>query len=519
MKRVMSIHGLILIFLSLLYSGYSLRAQDKVVRNVIEIGSQSHGASEIDDFLSNRIGGRPVGSHSLEDAEKWVEKQFRSWGLEVMVQEAGEINVGFQRGPWWGRMLSEDGMVLHFGTPTYTSGTKGPQKGKVLIEPQTRAEFNKMKGALKGAWVLVGGSSGFPIDWRPSADQKRAEAVSFNETVAAENAEIERYNREHPDSVRALKDKKDVNVPFYREMVDAGVLGFIQSVKEPMQVLADKPGCFELTMENLPTVCDIKLEAEQYEIIRKKVLARDDFMLEFDIRNHFFEGPVKFHNVIGIIRGTKHPDEYVITGGHLDAYDIATGSVDDGQGVAVTMESARLLALSGAKPDRTIMFAIWTGEEYGLLGSKFFVNSGTVPLEKISNYFNRDGGPLVAASVTVTDAMYDDFCKISKPLETLNPDYPFTVKKRVGEAGPRPTKGGSSDHAWFARNGVPTVSITLEDAKGMNFNYLDIWHTDKDLWYQITPEYLDHSAICNAVLVYGTANLPHLLSREGLYSD
>jgi len=515
----MKLTRLIVIIVSLAVGGYALHAQDRVVRAIVENGSKSHGATEIDDFLSNRIGGRPIGSHSLEDAEKWVEKQFRSWGLEVMVQEAVEIGVGFQRGPWWGRMLSEDGMNLHFGTPCYTSGTKGPQKGKVLIEPLTRAEFDRMKGALKGAWVLVGGSSGFPIDWRPSADEKRAEANRMNETIDAENSEIERYNWEHPDSLKRKKERVEVQVPFYREMVDAGVLGFIQSVEEPMQILYDRAGCFELTMENLPTVCDIKMEAEQYEIIRRKVMARDDFMLEFDIRNHFFEGPVKFHNIIGIIRGSKHPDEYVITGGHLDAYDTATGSVDDGQGVAVTMESARLLAISGAKPDRTIMFAIWTGEEFGLLGSKYFVSSGTVPLDRISNYFNRDGGPLAASLVTVPEAMYDDFCAVCKPLENLNPDFPFRVNRRTGAPGPRPTKAGGSDHAWFAVNGVPTVSIGLEDVKGMNFNYLDIWHTDKDLWYQIIPEYLDHSALCNAVIVYGIANLPHLLSREGLYSD
>ena len=70
---------------------------------------------------------------------------------------------------------------------------------------------------------------------------------------------------------------------------------------------------------------DIILDEDQFDIIKKKVLRKDIFQLEFDIRNHFYRGPVKYHNIIGILRGSKYPDEYVIAGGHLDSYDIAGG--------------------------------------------------------------------------------------------------------------------------------------------------------------------------------------------------
>ena len=187
-------------------------------------------------------------------------------------------------------------------------------------------------------------------------------------------------------------------------------------------------------METLPTVCDILLDEAQYKIIREKVLRKDIFQLEFDIRNHFYRGPVKYHNIIGMLKGSKYPNEYVMAGGHLDSYDSAAGAVDDGNGATVTMEAARLVATSGAKPKRTILFCIWTAEEFGLLGSKYFVENKTVPLEKISNYINRDGGPLCATSVVVPPAMYDDYVEICKPLENLNPEFPFTVTKREGPA-------------------------------------------------------------------------------------
>lgn len=507
---------------TLLGSAFSCAyAQDRVTRKVLELGREDNRTMEHADFLSNRIGGRPIGSHALEDAEKWVEEKFRSWGLEVLVQEVGQIQVGFTRGHWSGKMTGDgDQMQLHFATPAYTAGTKGPQKGRVYFEPRTRYEFEKMKSVLRGSWVLIGGtSSGFPTDWTQKGDSLRRVAIEKNEEIEKTNRSIRMWNREHKDEQKELLKPDDTPCLFYREMVEAGVLGFIQSSELPIQSLYDRKGCFELTMETLPTVCEIKLDREQYEIISRKLTDRRDIELEFDIRNYFFRGPVKYHNIIGIIRGCKHPDEYVLLGAHLDAYDSASGAVDDANGVAVTMEAARLLAAAGARPDRTVMFCIWTGEEYGLLGSRHFVESVTVPMEKISNYFNRDGGPLASVGIDVPSAMLPSFLKICKVLEDYDSAMPFTVTERQGEPRQRPTKPGGSDHSYFSMNGVPTISFTERDVKGYNFSYRDIWHTDQDHFYRLYPDYMMYSAVVEAVTAYGVANLAHLLSRDGVYKD
>ena len=483
--------SLIAVFLTVL----SLNAQDKVTKKVLELGRTDNRTMQHADYIARNIGGRLVGTHMLNHAEDWVAEQFRSWGLEVTVQEAVTIGVGFDRGPWSGRMLSEDGMTLHFGTPAYTAGTRGPQKGHVLLEPKTQREFDRVKGALKGAWVLIetGPTNGLALDASAKADSTRAAKLAAGD--------------------------KDVQVPMYRQMVEAGVLGFIRPAHLPMQVLYNRAQCFELTMDTLPTACDILLDEHQFAVIRQKAADRQDFLLEFDIRNHFFPGPMKFHNILAVLKGSQRPDEYVLLGSHLDAYDIATGAVDDGQGVCVTMEAARLLAAAGAKPRRSIMFCIWTGEEYGLLGSKYFVENKTVPWDKISNYFNRDGGPLACTSVTVPPAMYDDFVQVCAPLTDYNPEIPFAVNRREGEPQERPTSAGGSDHAYFAMNGIPTVSFRESDIFGLDFNYRDIWHTEDDLFDQLIPAYLEHSAVVNAVTAYGLADLSHLLSREGLYKE
>ena len=509
-----------LILLMFFAAVFTLGAQDKVTAKVIELGRTDNRTMDHDDFLSNNIGGRLIGSHALQDAEQWAADQFRSWGLEVIIQEAGEINVAFNRGPWFGRMLSEDGFQLHFGTPAYTAGTKGPQKGHVVIEPRTRAELERMRGKLKGAWVLIGGkSSGMALDRSDEANAKRAEAIEKNAEIEKQNREIGRYNYEHRDNPKEMLPYEEMPAIFYKEMVEAGVLGFIQSADVPLRILYDRANCYDITMETLPTVCDIKLDSRQYDIIYAKAKAREDFQLEFDIRNHFTKGPVKYHNVIGVMRGSKYPDQYVMVGGHLDAYDIGTGSVDCGNGAAVALEAARLLAASGAKPKRTMLFCLWTGEEYGLLGSKFFVENKTVPLENISNYFNRDGGPTATTGISVPPAMYDDFVKVCKPIMDYDPTMPFTVNERNGRPQPRPTKAGGSDHAYFAMNGVPTISFIHTDPKGYDFDYGEIWHTERDLFNKVIPEYMNYSAVITAVVSYGLANLDHLLSREGLYKE
>ncbi len=472
---------LIVLSVSLATAGPSRAQNGKVTGKIIETGLNDNRVMEHLDVLSNTIGGRPVGSHALEDAEMWAADLMRSWGLEVTVEEVGELKTGFNRGPWFGRMLDDsDGMSLHFTTPSYTAGTKGPQTGRVYMEPRSRKDLDRMKGVLPGAWVLVGGrSTGWPVD-----------------------------------------QTRDTDTTFYKTMAEMGVLGFIQSARTPITTLYDRKHLEELSFTNLPKVPDIKLDEHQYETIKEKVLEKRIFFLEFDIRNHFSPKPVKYHNIIGALKGTKHPDEYVIISGHLDAFDVATGSVDDGNGSSVTLEAARLLTSCGARPERTILFCLWTGEEFGLWGSKYYVEHHMEQMSKISNLFNRDGGPLAATSVTVPEAMYDDFVQVCKPL-TSEPDlfFPFTVNKRTDPPSPRPKNGGHSDYAYFAEQGVPTISFRETDPAGRYFDYREIWHTERDLFYQCPAEYLRQSALVTAVTAFGIANLPHLLSREGAYAD
>ena len=493
-----------------------------VVDKIIKIASEDNRTMYHLDILTNRIGGRITGSDAYENATFWVASVLKKWGLEVELQEVGELPVGFNRGPWFGKMLDNDGMTLHFATPSYTSGTKGVQRGYVVKEPKTQEQFEQMKGKLKGAWVLItGDNNGWPVDYSVTGDSLRAIIISENLVIKRYNDSITRINRMNPGKPPIpSKELKDAPSLFYKEMRQAGILGIIQSSKVPIRVLYDRKNLMEMDFyDNLPECPDIKLDENQFRIIEQKVNERKYFHLEFDIRNHFKPGPVKYHNVFGIVRGYEFPDELVMTGGHLDAFDVATGAVDCGTGVAPNLEAARLIMEAGGKPRRTIMFCFWAAEEFGLWGSKYWVENNTDKLDKISNYFNRDGGPTVANSLTVPPAMYDDFKQATIKLNDINKELPFTLLARQGEPWQKPTTAGGSDHAYFALNNVPTISFGTGDPKGYDFQYQEIWHTERDTYNMSIPEYMEQTSIVTAIVVYNLANQDKLLSRDGLYQD
>ncbi len=494
-------------------------AQDSTVKKIIEIGQTDNQVMHQLDILTNRFGGRLIGSDAYDNAAEWMVREYKRWGLDVKLEEAGTVPVGFNRGPWFGRLLSENGMVLHFATPSYTSGTKGVQRGHVVIEPRTEAEFNQIKGKLKGAWVLLHGKNGgWPIDRSAAGDSIRQQIKKENEEITKKNREIRRRNWEKGEHNELLA-YKDFPGLFYKEMCEAGALGFIQSASLPIRALYDRKMLNDpkTNFDNLPELPDIKLDEHQFKIIKQMVEERQTFELEFDIRNHFKLGPVKYHNVVASIKGSKYPDEYVIVSGHLDAYDVATGGIDCGTGIGPMMEAARILAKAGAKPKRTILFVAFAGEEFGMLGAKAWVKTHKKELPKIANMFNRDGGPEPPVGIYVPKAMYDDFVKICEPIKNIRPDYPFDVNIR--QPRKRPTRPGGTDASIFAMEGVPTLGFDEQDIKGYDFDYDEIWHTERDLYNKNIPEYQEHTAIVTAIVALGVANLDKQLSREGLFIE
>ena len=486
-------------------------SQDATVKKIMEIAREDNRVMEHLDILCNRFGGRLVGSDAYDNAADWAIKKFQEWGLEVHTEKVGEMAVGFNRGGWWGRAMGEMNETLYFTTPSYTSGTKGPQRGHVVIEPRTWEEFNKMKHTLRGAWVLLKSeNTGWAIEHGEEITQKRHAAIKENEEIAKQNREAGVDGKKRPlNEMPAL---------FYQEMVEAGVLGFIQPTTVPIRTLYDRRivKTNEVSFEQLPTVADIKLDEAQYERIYKLTEQRRYVELEFDIRNYFKMGPVPYNNIVATLKGSKYPNEYVILGAHLDAYDSGSGGVDCGSGVSAVMEAARMLTASGAKPDRSIIFILFAAEEFGLLGSLKWIEDNPEKLAGISNVFNRDGGPLPYTDFYAPASMMKEYEKIAKPIQELYPTYNFTIHKL--EPREKPTKTGGNDSTTFMVEGIPSIQMAdWRDPSGYNFSYHEIWHTERDTYQKSIAEYQQQAATTMAIMALGTANLPTLLPRNEVY--
>ncbi|MGL5785419.1 MAG: M28 family metallopeptidase [Bacteroidales bacterium] len=507
-----------LIVLSML-SVSTLTAQQRVYESIAKIGQTDNRSMEYLDVLTNRFGGRPIGSDAYDNSGDWIISKFKEWNIPVRKELAGELPVGFNRGAWFGALLGKNGMNLHFVTPSYTSGTKGKQIGHVVFEPKTRREFDRMKKRLNGAWVLISGESrGWPVDFTSKGDSVRKSVIAYNEQVQLTNDSIRMANREHGTDT-PMQEFRCEPALFYREMADAGILGIIQSANVPLAALYDRQVVHnpQMTFDKLPVIPDIKLDKAQYNQIAEMVKQREDFFLEFDIRNHFKMGPVPYHNIVGEIKGTTKPDEYVILSAHLDAFDVATGGVDDGSGVTPIMEAARMLAQSGAKPKRTILFCFFAGEEFGLVGAKAWAESNKDKLKGISNLINRDGGPTVPVGMAVPQSMQKEFNALAKEISKVNQDFPFEIT--VLTPGKRPKSMGGTDASVFAVQGIPTVSLRTADPKGYDFNYNEIWHTERDLYNKSIPEYQKHAATVMAMTALGIANMDTMFPRSEVYSD
>ena len=199
--------------------------------------------------------------------------------------------------------------------------------------------------------------------------------------------------------------------------------------------------------------------------------------------NACFNPETPTRNVLAKISGTdkKLKDEYVIIGAHMDHLgvspmgDIYNGANDNGSGTVVVMELARAMKQSGFKPKRTVVFALWAGEEQGLLGSRYFADHPTpgLPIEKAVVNINLDMVGIGSGKINFGGKYYAPeiwkFLKENLPKEVMD----FIVP---GRGGP-----GGSDHTSFLMKGVPAFFGITQDS------FLK-YHHPRDEWDLIQAE-------------------------------
>ena len=193
---------------------------------------------------------------------------------------------------------------------------------------------------------------------------------------------------------------------------------------------------------------------------RPVALGDETFSADFAVRHEVVES----HNVLAKIVGARRADETVIYGAHWDAYGIgqpdATGKTirpganDDGLGIAGELEIARAFA-AGPRPSRTVVFAAWTGEERGLLGSETYAAHPVYPLGKtVAN---------LAMDILQTAGPSRDVVLIGVGQDSLEGDLVKAAAAQGRKVTPdsHPEKGlfYRADHFSLAKRGVPTLLL------------------------------------------------------------
>ncbi len=207
---------------------------------------------------------------------------------------------------------------------------------------------------------------------------------------------------------------------------------------------------------------------------------------------------VESYNVIGDIKGSEHPEQIIIVSGHLDSWDLGTGAVDDGAGVAVSMEAANLIQKLHLKPKRTIRVIAWMNEENGLAGSKQYEKDH---LEEWSNHFaamETDGGAGHPIGINIKGKF-----EIKKLLAPV-----LAVLQESGAGGTNFAEHVGADIEPMEKADVPAFS-PIQDSR-FYFNY---HHTAADTLDKIVPKELAENSAVVAVVTYALANMEQPLPR------
>ncbi len=220
---------------------------------------------------------------------------------------------------------------------------------------------------------------------------------------------------------------------------------------------------------------------EVWELSRKA-----GFTMSMTTNGHFLPDAIG-HNVIGELKGTEFPNEYITVGGHLDSWDVNEGAHDDGAGVVHTIEVMRALKAIGYKPKRTIRFVLFANEENGLRGGAKYAEEAKAKNEKHIFALESDAGGFTPRGFSL-GASPQQQAKIKSWLPLLSP---------YG-TGEFTQDGGGADIGPLNRLLGTPVSELFPDPQ----RYFDIHHARSDVFENVHKRELLLGAVNMAALIY-----------------
>ncbi len=498
-------------------------------------------------YMSDIIGPRLTGSANLKRANEWTAEKMKSYGLTNVQLEPWTIPVGWERGHVTARLLQpENGRSLLMASAGWAPSTKGKVVSDVVVvNAQNSGDLKNYTGKLKNAIVLCGAparvmpindlsgrSDGF-TPGQPGAGNRRQSPES---PPRATNPDAKPTGEAKPDAdQKANPDKKPegdakpaqdtrpnpptnqnpspraerarfgrfMNSPEFVEFlrIEGAAIKLNDSAK-PQGLLvttgrwrgqdrADSP-------EPVPTVY---VAHEHYSLLHRLATRPDPAktQVEIEITNQFIPGPIVVYNTVGEIKGSEKPDEFVLLGAHIDSWDLAQGTTDNGTGTCIVLEAARMLAQCGVKPKRTIRFCLFSGEEQGLHGSRAYVDKHKDEMPKTSMCLVHDTGTGKVTGIGLQGR------SVLKPIM----DHELVSLKAVGVEDISIRGMSGSDHQSFERVGVPGFMVA-QDMSEYRFTH----HTQTDTLDKVNEANLIQGAQVMAVAAMRVANLETLLPRD-----
>lgn len=406
--------------------------------------------------LSDDIGGRVTGSPADHKAEQWGVAKMKSIGLENVRTEPYTIWRGWTRGRAEGEILAPVHHPLHIAAMGWTGSTPAGGAEADVVRVNLFDIDNEIKhvSGLKGKIALVTAKG------RPPQNEINLFA-RFGDFLRAAG----------PAGVIAVIGGQGGGRSSGMNLAHTGILGFNADFAVPV---------VSMTAED---------QGQLERFLDRDITPR----VRFNVQNTFSSGPVETANVIGEIRGSQHPEQVLVVGGHLDSWDLAEGTTDNGSGVATTLGAAEAIVHSGQRPRRTIRFVLFTGEEQGLDGSFAYIkeHKGEMANHLGDLILDYGQGPVKGFQL----GGRDDLVELFEPFVTSLSNFQNLQVDDKVESG--------TDTLPFSMAGLPGINM-LQDASDYRYTH----HSAADALEAQKPDVLTRNATLMALAAFWIADRP-----------
>jgi carboxypeptidase Q len=412
------------------------------------------------DYLSNKIGGRLTGSPQAAAAVEYTYQLMETIGADSIFKQECMV-------PHWVRGAKETAKILTTQSGEYAVNICA--LGRSVATPVGGITANVVEVDSLGELKKLGrtGIEGKIVFFNGAFDETEIETFA-----AYGKAVVQRWNGPS-------------------EAAKYGAVGTV--VRSMTNTLDDYPHTGSMQYnDSFPKVPCCAISTIGAELLDKelKVDPKSKFHFEMSCQTLPDE---KSCNVVAEIRGTEHPDEYITIGGHLDSWDLAQGSQDDGAGIVQTLEVLRTFKALGIKPKRTIRFVMFMNEENGEKGALKYAELAKLHHENHIAAIESDAGGYSPRGFGVGGAT----AKRNKILSWRNLFLPYGIYDFSGSEG-------GTDIEPLESQGTVMIGLSPDSQR-----YFDIHHTAADTFDKVNKRELELGAAGMTMLVY-------LLAEYGL---